>query len=172
MSKDMDKFENCIADAYMRQISSLWNFWYEKNSDSKYDIVIDFFKALGLPKRKKEKRCIPYYETYDLIKKDHLAVQQALERINSTDLRAVYDKYLSEHMFEWFSSYILHDVVKGLDRVSRQKILEGMLELAKTKQDAEDIYKFLDKAYKANVDLNVPDGEYTYLDSLIEEGAK
>lgn len=164
MSKDKDKFEDGIATAYERQIRSLWNFWNEKNHESYYDTIVYFFRSIGLPKKQKN---LGYWETYKLIKKDQLAVQQTLERINSTDLQAVYDKYLSKYMFQMFRSYILDNVVaEGLIRIQQQKILDDMLELAKTKKDAEDIWKYLEESHP---ELVVSDGEYMYLDRLLNE---
>ena len=110
-----EKFEEGIANAYVNQINDESYFWNDKRYNySPHEKISTFASAIGL---RGEGDC---YDDHGLNAKEQVAVQQTLERISSTDLRVAYDKYLSEYMFNRFSSYILHDIVEGLKEIQEE----------------------------------------------------
>ena len=107
-----NKFEEGIANAYVNQINNESYFWDDKRYEySPHEKISTFASAIGLRGEG------DYYDDHGLDGEEQIAIQQTLERINSADLRVVYDKYLSEYMFQRFSSYIRNDVVEGLNLI-------------------------------------------------------
>jgi len=110
-----NKFEEGIANAYVNQINNESYFWDDKRYEySPHEKISTFASAIGLRGEG------DYYDDHGLNAEEQVAIQQTLERISSTDLRAAYDKYLSEYIFNRFSSYILHDIAGGLKEMQEE----------------------------------------------------